>query len=156
MPPMPPPAEPSNPNPKATGRSGCLRRLFRVSLCILLIIVVFHRPLFHNAARLVLIQLAARHNLKLDAHFSGSIFTNLTVQAIRATPNGHGPTPVEKIAIERVRLDYRLPMLLRHGVGEFLHSYEIHNADLIFVAQESKTERERQQNRSLAQTLNSL
>src|SRR6266550_964083 len=128
MPPMPPSAEPAppNPNPKATGRSGCLRRLFRVSLWILLVIAVFHRPLFHNAARLVLIQIAARHNLKLDAHFSGSIFTNLTVQAIRAIPNGHGPTPVEKIAIERVRLDYRLPMLLRHGVGEFLRSYEIH------------------------------
>ena len=38
-------------------------------------------------------------------------------------PTGNGPSPaMNKIAIERVRLDYSIPMLIRHGIGEFLRS----------------------------------
>ncbi len=62
---------------------------------------------------------------KLDVQLSGNIFTNLTVEKLRATPTGRGPTPVRHIDIDRVHLDYSLPMLVRHGVGEFLQSYEV-------------------------------
>src|SRR5678815_1826926 len=117
MPRMPEPAEPASLPKRAKGNRprSCLRRVFHFALWALLIVVIFHRPLFHHAARLVLVQLAARHNLSLDVHFSGTIFTNLTIERIRAEPNGNGVTPVEKIQIERVRLDYSVPNLLRHG-----------------------------------------
>ena len=122
----------------------------------LLVVAIFHRPLFDAGVRLALIEVAARNNLKLDIHLSGSIFTNLTIQGIHAVPTGSAPNAVRKIDIERVRLDYSIPMLIRHGVGEFLRSYEVLNADLEFVALPSKNETEKQQKVSLAQDLNNL
>ncbi|HEY2342441.1 MAG TPA: hypothetical protein VGH90_05390, partial [Chthoniobacteraceae bacterium] len=94
--------------------------------------------------------------MKLDVHFSGSFFTNLEVRDIEAAPNGSGPTPVEKISIQSVRLDYSIPMLVRHGVGELLRSYEIHNADLVFLALPSQSKEEKEQKKSLAEDLNNL
>ncbi len=52
---------------------------------------------------------------------------------------------MNKIDIERVRLDYSIPMLIRHGIGEFLRSYEVINADLDFAAQPSKSAPEHKQ-----------
>ena len=65
------------------------------------------------------------------------------------TPTLLGPTPVEKIDIERLRFDYSLPMLVRYGIGEFLRSYEVHHADLAFVALPSKTTTERREKLSI-------
>ena len=63
---------------------------------------------------------------------------------------------MRQIDIERVRLDYSIPMLIRHGIGEFLRSYEVLNANLDFVAQPSQSEHEKQQKVSLAQDLDNL
>lgn len=145
-----------SPKPQPKPRRGWFRRALRWLGVLLLLAAIFHRPLFHNGVRLVLIRVAARQNLDLDVRFSGSIFTNLTVENVRAVPTGDGPSPVEKIAIERVRLDYSLAELAKHGIGEFLRSYEISNAELVFVARESKTDRERRQKRTLAEDLNNL
>jgi len=128
----------------------------QAALVLFLLVAIFHRPLFHWGARLVLVQIAARQHLDLDVHFSGNVFTRLFVERVRAVPNGSGPTPVQRIAIERVRLDYSIPQLFRKGLGEFLRSYEIHNAELIFIARPGKTERDKKQTRSLARTLNDL
>lgn len=128
----------------------------RAFLVLLLLVVIFHRPLFHTALRLALIKVAARQNVTLDVHFAGTIFTNLDVRDVTAYPTGKAPSPVEKITIESVRLEYSLPMLFKHGVGEFLRSYEIKNGDLRLLAFPSKDEEERQQKHSLARDLNNL
>ncbi|MEP6667876.1 MAG: translocation/assembly module TamB domain-containing protein [Chthoniobacter sp.] len=137
-------------------KRGWFRRVLRWFGVFLLIVAVFHRPLFHTGVRLLLIKVAAKQNLKLDVHLSGSIFTSLVVEGVHAVPTGKGPSPVNKIDIERVRLDYSIPMLIQHGVGEFLRSYEVINADLDFVAQPSKSEPEHTQKIQLAQDLNNL
>ena len=62
----------------------------------------------------------------------GSIFTNLTVKQISARPVDDPKNPVERIDIERVHLEYSIPSLIKHGPGEFLRSYSIQNADLVF------------------------
>ena len=134
------------------GRRGGLRRLIRWAFLFLLIAVIFHRPL----VRFVAIQIAARQHLTLDFHISGTIFTNLNVEGIHVTPNGSAPTPVEKIDIQRLRFDYSIPMLVRHGVGEFLRSYEIHHADLAFVALPSKSTREHREKVSIIQQLRTI
>ncbi len=157
---MPEPEEPA-PKPIATSekpvpRRPWLRRIFRTLLVLILLAIIFHRPLFHTVVRLVLIKVAARQHLTLDVHFSGNIFTNLAVEGVHARPNGTGKTPVERIDIERVRLDYSLILLAKKGVGEFLRSYEIKNAELIFTAEPSRDEKEKQQKKSLARDLNNL
>ena len=151
--PMPEPEKPpKTPPPKR----GWFRRALRWLGIFLLVVAIFHRPLFHAGVRLVLIKVAAKQNLKLDVHFSGSVLTNLVVEGVHAVPTGAGPSPVRKIDIERVRLEYSIPMLIRHGIGEFLRSYEVLNADLELVALPSKNEGEKQQKLSLAQDLNNL
>jgi len=153
MPPMPEPEKPTAPAPPPRGR---LRRALRWVGLLLLVVAIFHRPLFHAGVRLLLIQVAARQNVKLEVAFSGNIFTDLTVSGIRATPTGSAPSPVRRIEIERVQLDYSLPMLAKHGIGEFLQSYEVINADLEIDALPSKSEPERKQKRALAEDLNNL
>ncbi len=154
------PAEPA-PKPiqtpkKTTPRRRWLRRVLWSLLGLFVCVAIFHRPLFHTIVRLVVIKVAARQHLTVNLHLSGSIFTNLVVDGIRARPNGTGDSPVERIDIEHIRLDYSLITLAKKGVGEFLRSYEIKNADLIFIAQPSKDEKEKQQKKSLAQDLNNL
>lgn len=148
--------ESTQPSPQPKRRRSLLRRIGRALLIVFLLVAIFHRPLFHTVARLALIKVAARQNLTLEVHFSGTIFTNLTVEGVRARPTGTAPSPVEKIDIERVHLEYSLPMLVKKGVGEFLRSYEVKNADLVFIAKESSTPNEKKQKRTLAEDLNNL
>src|SRR3954470_9560276 len=152
----PPPHRPLA-KPAPVKRRSWWRRTFRWLLILLLVVAVFHRPLFHFTARLILIKVAAKQHLKLDVHTEGTIWTNLTVRDITATPTGEGPpNPVERINIKAVRLEYSIWHLIRHGVGEFLRSFEISNADLVFSGAKSQTREETQQKKSIADTLNSL
>src|SRR5688500_7387766 len=127
MPPMPEPEKPPAPQPP---KRGWLRRACRWLGVLVLVVAIFHRPLFHAGMRLLLVQVAMRQNVKLEVSFSGTVFTNLTVAGVRAIPTGAGPSPVRRIEIERVRLNYSLPKLLKHGIGEFLEYYEVIYAHL--------------------------
>ena len=130
MPPMPEPTiAPAKTPPKPKPKRGWFRRALRWALVVLLIAAIFHRPLFHGGARLALIAVAARMHLKADLQLSGNVFTHLTVEGVRAEPVGSFPNPIRKLTIDRVRLDYSIPRLVKHGIGEFLGSYEIINAE---------------------------
>ena len=160
MPPMPEPTiARAITSPKPKPKRGWFRRALRWTLVVLLIAAIFHRPLFHAGGRLALIAVGARMHLKVDLHLSGNIFTNLTVEGVRAEPVGTFPNPIRKLAIDRVRLDYSIPRLVKHGIGEFLGSYEITNADLQIETLPDKkmgneaVHRERQ---SIAQLLNTI
>lgn len=146
----------TDPKPAPKPKRHLWRRIFKWAGYTTLVVAVFHRPLFHTGVRLLLIEVAAKQNLKVDVHFSGSIFTNLTVEGVSAVPTGKAPSPVRKIEIERVRLDYSIPLLIKHGIGEFLRSYEVTNANLEIDALPSKSEPEKQQKHALAEDLNNL
>lgn len=91
---MPEPEKPSKARPP---KRGWFRRTLRWIGILLLVVAIFHRPLFHTGVRLFLIKIAAKQNLKLDVHFSGTIFTNLVVESVHATPTGAGPSPVSAV-----------------------------------------------------------
>ncbi|HYR58317.1 MAG TPA: hypothetical protein VEO95_06805, partial [Chthoniobacteraceae bacterium] len=86
--------------PKPT--RGRVRRALRWAGLVVLLLAAFHRPLFHFTARLVLRAVAARMHLALDLHTSGTIFTTLNVEGVRARANGTGPTPIRAIDIGEV------------------------------------------------------
>ena len=150
--------EPTPPPAKAKPKRGWFRRARRWLLVVALLAAVFHRPLFHHGARFALIAVGARMHLKTDLQLSGNVFTNLTVEGIHAEPAGDFPNPIRRLNIARVRLDYSIPRLVRHGIGEFLSSYEISDADLQFEALPGKSQStgERRERRSIAQTLNTI
>lgn len=137
-------------------KRGWFRRALKWMGIVLLVVALFHRPLFHFTVRLALRAVAARMHLDVDLHTSGTIFTNLTIEDIRARPKGSGPTPIHAIDIKEVRLDYSLPMLAKKGVGEFLRSYEIHHANLELVALPSKDKQERHEKVQIAKMLNDI
>ncbi|MES2571788.1 MAG: hypothetical protein V4710_17260, partial [Verrucomicrobiota bacterium] len=148
--------EPKPPLPGPPAKTKGKRRWWRWLLLFLLLIAIFHRPLFHAGLRFALIQLAAREHLTVDVHFSGNIFTHLVAEGVRVDPADQTPTPVEQIRIERLQFHYDLLTLIRRGHGEFLRSYEITNADLRFIALPSKDPGERKQKKSIAETLNNI
>lgn len=136
--------------PVARTQRPWFKRLGMILLALFLILAALHRPILLTAGRLALIKVAARQNVKLEVQLSGTIFTNLTVRNVHARPIGE--SPVHKIDIELVRLNYNLFHLVRDGLGEFLQFYEIKNADLVLNA----TKGSKEQRRTLAQDLNNL
>jgi len=132
------------------------RRLLRGLGWALLAGALLHRPLIHYGVPPLVHAFAKRQHLDTQFKLAGSIFTNLRVSEIRVTPTGTGPTPVEKIEIGELRFDYSILKLVRDGVGQFLHSYEAHHADLVFNPQNSKTQEERKQTVTIAQQLNTI
>lgn len=149
--PEPKPA-PASPKPKRKW----WKRLLRGTFWILLFLAVAHRPLIIFGGPAVARMIAKSQHLDLSLKVSGSIFTNLTVSEVRAKPTGTGPSPVESITIDSLRFDYSLWRLVREGVGWFVKSYEIHHANLLFVALPSKTEEERESKKSIAETLRTV
>ena len=93
------------------------------------LLVLFHQPLLREALRLVAIRLAANQNVQLSLEVEGSVWTHLTLKNIRAV--SMGSSPVESITIERLRVEYDLPTLLRLGPHEFLTFYNLRNANLV-------------------------
>jgi TamB, inner membrane protein subunit of TAM complex len=150
------PVPDATPPAKQKPQRGWIRRAVRWLGVILLIVAIFHRPLFDHGVRFLVIQIAAREHLSVDLHLSGSIFTNLTVTGVRVSPTGTAPNLVKGIKIDRLHLDYSIPSLLRHGIGQLLQSYEIVNATIDLVALPSKSEPERQQKNDIAETLNNI
>ncbi|HEX8295249.1 MAG TPA: translocation/assembly module TamB domain-containing protein, partial [Chthoniobacteraceae bacterium] len=149
------------PDPEPTAKikkpkRSWFRRLLRWVGVLLLLLAIFHRPLFHFTVRFALRMAAARSHVTLDLRTSGTIFTNLTVAGVHARPDGKGVTPIRAIDIERVRLDYSIPALIKEGIGEFLSSYEVHQATLEFEAQPSKTKEERKEKVEIAKLLNDI
>ncbi len=151
---MPEPTPPSvKPKPR---KRGWFRRVLRWFFVLLVLVAIFHRPLFHHGVRLALHLVAARMHMKVDLQSSGTIFTNLTVERIHAEAVGDFPNPVRRIDIDRVRLDYSLPRFFKRGLGELLSSYEIINADLQVVALPSKDTAEKREKQSIAELLNTI
>jgi hypothetical protein len=125
-------------------------------LWLTIFLAIAHRPLILIGGPAIARMIARGQHLDLKLKVSGSIFTNLTVSEIRVKPTGTGPTPVESITIDSLRFDYSLWRLIREGVGWFVSSYEIHHADLSFVALPSKTVEEREAKKSIAETLRTV
>jgi autotransporter translocation and assembly factor TamB len=141
------PAQPAVPRPRRWGR-----RIRRGLLALLLLLLIFHRPILIGIVHAVAIKVAAGQNIRLSLAVEGTIFTNISLKNIRATPNGNGPTPVEDISIEEVTVHYSIPSLIRHGISEFLQSYSLRNATIAVKPVEGTPE----QKSDLASTLHGL
>lgn len=150
----PPPAQ-SGANPRHR-KWRRLRRFLFWSLIVAAVLAIFHRPLLQYGIRLALVKFSAKQHIALKLEVSGTIFTNLLITNVLAEPDGSGPSPVGKISIASIRLDYSIPHLIQHGVGELLSSYEIVDADLVFVPLPDKSDKDKEQKKSLAQDLNDI
>ena len=121
------PPEAVRPTVPHTGKG---RRRFVRWLCVLgaLLLALLHQPLLRAGLKRVAIRLAARENVALSLEVEGRVWTDLTLKNLRATATG--PSPVETIAIERLRVEYNLWTLLREGPDHFLTFYNLRNANM--------------------------
>ena len=147
---------PEKQSPSSKNRRPWWLRILRGLGWTLLVLALLHRPIIHYGVPALVHPLAKRQHLDVRFKLAGSIFTNLLVSEVHVTPTGTGPTPVVKIDIAELKFFYSLPKLIRSGIGNFLHSYEVHHADLVFRADPSKTEEEKDQKVTIAQQLNNI
>ncbi|MEP6936728.1 MAG: translocation/assembly module TamB domain-containing protein [Chthoniobacterales bacterium] len=119
------------------GRRG-LRRLAVVFSVLLGAILIFHRPLLLSVGRAVALHYAAKANLKVDFRAEGTVFTGLTIRNLHVVPTG--PTTVESIDIDSVRLDYSLGALIRRGVSNFVENIEVRSARIVLNTDKTPVE----------------
>ena len=91
--------------------------------------LIFHRPLLLGLGHRIALHYAAKENLKLEFRLEGSVFTNLIIRNLHATPIG--PSDVESIDVDLARIDYGLFTLLRHGISTAIKSADVHSARVV-------------------------
>ncbi len=96
---------------------------------LLLLLIVFHRPILQTVVRQVAIHYAAKENLRLDLRVEGSVLGGVTLRNVRAVATG--PSALQSLDADLLRADYSLWGLLRHGTSEFLQDVELRNATVV-------------------------
>jgi len=102
-----------------------LKRLGLGFLALLLLLAIFHRPLFFEGTRYFIVRAARQQHLDLDYKMTGSIFTTLSVVDLRAKPTE--PGPVQRLEIGTLNLRYSLWNLIRDGLPAFLKELDVRN-----------------------------
>lgn len=112
-----------------SARRTWLKRVGIALGILVLLLVVFHRPLLASVGRSVAIRLAAKQNLKLDFRLGGSFFGSVVLRNVHAVATG--PSALQSADVDLVRVEYSLWGLLRHGMADFLEKAEVRNATIV-------------------------
>ncbi|MDP9254782.1 MAG: hypothetical protein M3O66_07590, partial [Verrucomicrobiota bacterium] len=92
-------------------------------------LLIFHRPLLLALGHRIALHYAAKEYLKLDFRLEGNPFTHLTVRNLHAVPTG--PTIVESLDVDLVRVNYSLSDLIHGRRSEVLKNLEVRSAKLV-------------------------
>ncbi len=99
-----------------------------LALCLVLL-VLFHRPILLGLGRLIVRHYAAQEHLNLEFRLEGNVFTSVTARNLHAVPIG--PTDIESIDVDLVRLDYNVFALIRRGLRSFFTDAEARSARIV-------------------------
>jgi hypothetical protein len=110
----------------AKPRRRWLKRLGLSVLALVVILAIFHRPLFFEGTRYFIVRAAKQQHLDLSYDISGSIFTTLSISNLRAIPTE--PGPIERLEIGTLNLRYSLIGLIRRGLPGLLELVDLRNA----------------------------
>src|SRR4030095_6393907 len=90
---------------------------------------MFHRPILLSIGRKVVLNYAAKHNLKADFRVEGNPFGHVTIRNLHAF--AIGPSEYESIDIDYLDLDYSLWGFARRGLPELFNDVEARSASII-------------------------
>jgi autotransporter translocation and assembly factor TamB len=120
---------------------GRRRTKIILALCLVLLLL-FLRPILLGLGGLVLRHYAGKEHLKLEFRLEGNLFNSLTIRNIHAVPTG--PTAIESVDADVVRLNYNVFALIRHGLPEFCKALEVGSARIVInPGKEVRTENKR-------------
>ena len=109
------------------------RRLWRrvwigLAVCAALLII-FHRPILLAIGRRIVLQYAAKENLKADFRVEGNPFGSVTIRNLHAF--AVGPSEYETIDIDYLYLDYSWLGFARHGLPRLFNDVEARSASIV-------------------------
>jgi hypothetical protein len=121
-------AEDDQPEARRHGRRLWRRIMAGVGICVALL-VIFHRPILLAIGRKIVLQYAAKENLKADFRVEGDPFGHVTIRNLHAF--AVGPSKYETIDIDYLYLDYSLLGYARHGLPRLFNDVEARSANII-------------------------
>ena len=104
-------------------RRRWLKRLGIGFLVLVVLLAIFHRPLFFEGTRYFIVRAAKQQHLDLSYDVSGSIFTTLTISNLRGVPTEQGP--IQRLEVGTLNLRYSLIGLIRHGLPGLLKLVDV-------------------------------
>ena len=93
------------------------------------LLVIFHRPILLAIGRKIVLQYAAKENLKADFRVEGNPFGSVTIRNFHAF--AVGPSKYETIDIDYLYLDYSLLGYARHGLPRLFNDVEARSANIV-------------------------
>jgi hypothetical protein len=106
-----------------------IRKFLIWGAAMLVLLALFHGPIFRPIVRRLAIHFAAKENLKLDFRIDGSVLGGLVLRNVHASATG--PSDVESIDADLVRANYSILGLIIHGMPEFLEAVEVSSASIV-------------------------
>ena len=128
-------------------RHKTLKRLCLALAVLVVLVAVLHRPILFRLTRYFIARAAEKQDLELSYQISGSIFTNLRITGLKATPTESGP--VERLKVGSVRLEYSFWGLLRKGLPGFLESAALADVQVVIDPAKSLPPQKAQQTQSI-------
>jgi hypothetical protein len=99
-----------------------------VGICVALLII-FHRPILLAIGRKIVVNYAAKRNLKADFRVEGNPLGSVTIRNLHAF--AVGPSEYETIDIDYLYLDYSLLGYARHGLPRLFNDVEARSANIV-------------------------
>src|SRR5947207_3813656 len=95
----------------------------------LILLILVHRPILLAIGRKIVLNYAAKHNLKADFRVEGNPFGSVTIRNLHAFATG--PSQYETIDIDYLYLDYSLLGYARHGLPRLFNNVEARSANIV-------------------------
>ncbi len=114
--------------PKTAWRTW-LKRVGIALGIVVLLLLVFHRPILQTVVRRAAIHFAEKENIRLDLRVEGSILGGIELRNVRASATG--PSAVQSADVDLLRVDYSLFDFFRGGMAELLKTVEVRNANVV-------------------------
>ena len=120
-------AEDDQAEPRRHGRFW-RRVIAGLVVCVALLVLV-HRPILLAIGRKIVLNYAAKHNLKADFRVEGNPFGSVTIRNLHAF--AVGPSEYESIDADYLYLDYSLFGFARHGLPRLFNGVEARSVSII-------------------------
>src|SRR6059058_4286680 len=95
----------------------------------LILLVLLHRPILLAIGRKIVLNYAAKHNLKADFRVEGNPFGSVTIRNLHAF--AVGPSEYESIDADYLYLNYSLLGFARHGLPRLFDDIEARSATVV-------------------------